>query len=43
MIIKAKKGDEIKSLLYPRATRYLGTYILAVPEGEYKKVEDNAL
>ncbi|XRO75720.1 AIR synthase related protein [Methanocaldococcus sp. 28A] len=43
MLIKAKKGAEIKSLPYSRATRYLGTYILAVPEEEYKKVVDIAL
>jgi len=43
MLIKAKKGAEIKSLPYPRATRYLGTYIIAVPEEEYEKVVDIAL
>ncbi|ACV24819.1 AIR synthase related protein [Methanocaldococcus fervens] len=43
MLIKAKKGAEIKSLPHPRATRYLGTYIIALPEEEYDKVLDIAL
>ncbi len=43
MLIKSKKGANIYSLPYPRATRYLGTYILAVPEEEYKKVVDIAV
>ena len=43
MLIKAKKGAEIKSLPYPRATRHLGTYIISVPEEEYEKVVDIAL
>ncbi|MBP2171855.1 AIR synthase related protein [Methanococcus voltae] len=32
MILKAKVGVKLNSIPYPRATRYLGTYIVSIPE-----------
>jgi len=38
MLIKSKKGFTIGSIPYPRITRYMGTYLLAVPRKEVKRI-----
>ncbi|AEF95599.1 AIR synthase related protein [Methanotorris igneus] len=43
MLVKARKGVEIFSIPYPRATRYLGTYIISVNKEDVKDVLDIAL
>lgn len=40
MLVKAKKGIEINSIPYPRATRYLGTYLICINEEDLDKVLD---
>jgi selenophosphate synthetase-related protein len=37
MLVKAKKGIEINSIPYPRATRYLGTYLVSMSEDSLKE------
>jgi len=37
MLIKSKKGFMIGSIPYPRITRYMGTYLIALPRKEVKK------
>jgi len=34
MLVKSKRGVKITSIPYPRITRYMGTYLLAVPKKE---------
>ena len=34
MLVKAKKGVEINAIPYPRATRYLGTYLVCIDEND---------
>ena len=34
MLVKAKKGVEINAIPYPRATRYLGTYLVCMDEND---------
>ncbi len=34
MLVKAKKGVEINAIPYPRATRYLGTYLVCIDESD---------
>ena len=36
MLVKAKKGVEINAIPYPRATRYLGTYLVCMNEENLK-------
>uniref|UniRef100_A9AB61 AIR synthase related protein domain protein n=1 Tax=Methanococcus maripaludis (strain C6 / ATCC BAA-1332) TaxID=444158 RepID=A9AB61_METM6 len=43
MLLKAQKGVEITGLPYPRATRYLGTYLVSVPEDEVSNVLEVAV
>jgi len=38
MLIKSKKGFTISGIPYPRITRYMGTYLIAVPRKEIKKI-----
>jgi len=34
LLVKSKKGCKIRSIPYPRITRYMGTYLVSVPENE---------
>jgi len=43
MLLKAQSGVEITGLPYPRATRYLGTYLVSVPEDEVSNVLEVAV
>ncbi|ABO35001.1 AIR synthase related protein domain protein [Methanococcus maripaludis C5] len=43
MLLKAQNGVEITGLPYPRATRYLGTYLVSVPEYEVSNVLEIAV
>ncbi|EHP84869.1 AIR synthase related protein [Methanotorris formicicus] len=43
MLVKARKGVEIFSIPYPRATRYMGTYIISVDEEDVNDVLDIAV
>jgi len=38
MLVKSKKGIDITSIPYPRITRYMGTYLVSVPENEGEKI-----
>jgi selenophosphate synthetase-related protein len=38
MLVKSKKGIDITSIPYPRITRYMGTYLVAVPEKEERRI-----
>ncbi|HEX55295.1 MAG: hypothetical protein DRO90_00680 [Candidatus Altiarchaeales archaeon] len=38
MLIKSKKGIQITSVPYPNIGRYMGTYLLSVPENMVKRV-----
>ncbi len=38
MMVKSKCGVEINSIPFPRSTRYLGTYIISLPEEEVNDV-----
>ena len=38
MLIKSRKGIKIRSIPYPRITRYMGTYLVSIPESETKEV-----
>ena len=40
MMIKAKKGFEITSIPYPRFSRYLGTYLVAISKKDTEKLMD---
>ncbi len=37
MLVKARKGIEMNSIPYPRATRYLGTYIICMKQNDLNK------
>ncbi|MBA2860054.1 AIR synthase-related protein [Methanococcus maripaludis] len=43
MLLKAQNGVEITGLPYPRATRYLGTYLVSVPEDEVSNILEIAV
>ncbi|WP_459202505.1 AIR synthase related protein [Methanococcus sp. CF] len=43
MLLKAQHGVEITGLPYPRATRYLGTYLVSVPEEEVPNILEIAI
>lgn len=43
MLIKARLGCQINSIPYPRLTRYMGSYLVMVPESEVKRVVDIAV
>ncbi|ABR53953.1 AIR synthase related protein [Methanococcus vannielii SB] len=43
MLLKAEKGVLINSMPYPRATRYLGTYLVSIPEYELPNVLEIAM
>jgi selenophosphate synthetase-related protein len=34
IVVKSQKGCKIKSIPYPRLTRYMGTYLISVPESQ---------
>ena len=38
MLVKSKRGIGITSIPYPRITRYMGTYLIAVPESDMEGV-----
>ncbi len=38
ILVKSKRGIKITSIPYPRLTRYMGTYLISVPETEDEKV-----
>jgi len=38
MMVKARLGASITSIPYPRLTRYMGTYLVMIPESEVEKV-----
>ena len=42
MLVKSKKGIDITGIPYSRITRYMGTYIISVPDSESKKVVEIA-
>ncbi|MBN2250949.1 MAG: hypothetical protein JW724_02590 [Candidatus Altiarchaeota archaeon] len=42
MLVKSRKGMEITSIPYSRITRYMGTYLLSVPETGTGKVVETA-
>lgn len=42
MLVKSKKGVDITGIPYPRITRYMGNYIISVPESDAKKVVEVA-
>jgi selenophosphate synthetase-related protein len=42
MLVKSRKGVNVTSIPYSRMTRYMGTYLLSVPENERKRVVDIA-
>lgn len=43
MLLKAENGVLINAMPYPRATRYLGTYLVSIPEDELPKVLEIAI
>lgn len=42
ILVKSQKGCKIKSIPYPRLTRYMGTYLISVPEEEVDTVVETA-
>ncbi len=40
MMVKAQRGVDITGIPYPRITRYMGTYMLCVPQKEVEKIVD---
>ena len=42
MMLKAKLGFNVESIPYPRFSRYMGTYMLAIDEKDAHKVVDIA-
>lgn len=42
LLVKSQRGIEITSIPYPRITRYMGTYLLAVPRKETSKFVEMA-
>ncbi len=38
ILVKSKVGVNITSIQYPNITRYMGTYMISVPEGEVPKI-----
>ncbi len=42
MLVKSKTGVTVTSIPYPNLTRYMGNYLLAIPEKEVKKVIETA-
>jgi len=38
MLVKSRRGIRITSIPYPRITRYMGTYLISVPESEIEKI-----
>jgi selenophosphate synthetase-related protein len=42
MLVKSRKGISITSIPYPSIGRYMGNYLLSVPENEMKRVIDIA-
>ena len=42
ILVKSQKGCKIKSVPYPRFTRYMGTYLISVHENEVDKIVEIA-
>jgi selenophosphate synthetase-related protein len=42
ILVKSQKGCKITSIPYPRFTRYMGTYLISVPEGEVDHIIETA-
>jgi selenophosphate synthetase-related protein len=38
LLVKSKRGIKITSIPYPRLTRYMGNYLVGIPENEVKEV-----
>jgi uncharacterized protein len=42
ILVKSQKGCKIKSIPYPRFTRYMGNYLISIPENEVDKIVEIA-
>ncbi|MFC2154340.1 AIR synthase-related protein [Candidatus Altiarchaeota archaeon] len=42
MLVKSKKGAQVNSIPYPRLSRYMGSYLLSIPEDEVERIVKTA-